>query len=78
MTLSSLFRTKPKKVSTSDVSAKPVITEPVVTEKRKVSLGRRGRADRRTGKCQAYMGASRRETIDRREIITERRSINVH
>ena len=42
-------------------------------DRRCARLGRRRRADRRRGNSQNYTGVSRRETIDRREKLAERR-----
>ncbi len=46
---------------------------PAPTDRRSARLERRRRADRRRGDNQNYTGASRRETIDRREKLAERR-----
>jgi hypothetical protein len=43
-------------------------------ERRGARFERRRRAERRTGNCQNYKGASRRETIDRREKVVARRN----
>ena len=43
-------------------------------ERRSARFERRRRAERRTGNCQNYKGASRRETIDRREKVVARRN----
>lgn len=68
MPLGFLFRTKPKHAPVSEVLAKPVITE-----QRQARSNRRRRPDRRKERCQTYMGVSKRETIDRREVVAERR-----
>ena len=46
---------------------------PAPTDRRSARLERRRRADRRRGNNQNYTGASRRKTIDRREVLAERR-----
>ena len=46
---------------------------PAPTDRRGARLERRRGADRRRGNNQSYTGASRRDTIDRREALAERR-----
>jgi hypothetical protein len=46
---------------------------PAPTDRRSSRLERRRRADRRGGNNLNYTGASRRETIDQRKVIAERR-----
>ena len=46
---------------------------PAPPDRRSARLERRRRADRRKGNNQNYTGASRRKTIDRREVLAERR-----
>jgi hypothetical protein len=46
---------------------------PASTNRRSARLERRRRADRRRGNSQNYIGPSRRETIDQREVLAERR-----
>jgi hypothetical protein len=56
----------------SPVSAKPE-PESVPADRRTARLERRRRADRRRGNNQNYTGPSRREIIDRREQLRNRR-----
>ena len=46
---------------------------PAPTDRRIVRLKKRRSAERRRGNTRNYTGASRRETIDRREVLAERR-----